>query len=99
MKSSISKRHARVNKFLDEHPVLANRFEELMDIVVDAGDEIQTADEAEQQIILLIQQMRGDVLGSWGQNQERRLSAALKEDPELRSAGKKTVVAQHIRGD
>ena len=99
MKSSTSKRQARVNKFLDEHPVLASRFEELMYIVVDAGNEIQTADEAERQIILLAQQMREDVLGSWGQNQERRLSAALKEDPELRNAGKKTVVAQHIRSD
>ena len=88
-----------MNQFLDEHPVLASRIEELMDLVVDAGDDIQTADEAEQQIILLVQQMRGEVLGSWAQNQERRMSVAMKADPEVHRAGKKTVVAQHIRSD
>ena len=61
MNSSKSKRYARVNKFPDENPVFAVRFEESMDIVVDAEDDIHTADEAEQQI-------RGDVLGSWALN-------------------------------
>ena len=41
--------------------MFAVRFEESMDIVVDAEDDIHTADEAEQQI-------RGDVLGSWALN-------------------------------
>ena len=50
---------------------------------------MRTADEAEERIIEFYRQLNAQLLSSWCQRREQRLSESRKADPELRGAGKK----------
>ena len=60
-----------------------------MDLVENAGDAYQTADEVEERIIELSRQWNSQMLSGWCQRQERQVSAAQESDAALRGAGKK----------
>lgn len=72
-----------------EHPEMANRVEELMNLAAGCGDDLRSVDEAEERIIEFSRQLNAQVLSSWCQQKERQVSARQAADPELRVAGKK----------
>ncbi len=89
MKLTLTEREAKLLRFCKDNPVMASRFEEIMDLMAGCGDELGSVDEAEERIIELSRQLNAEMLGGWCQEKAREVSAMQASDPELRVAGKK----------
>ncbi len=76
MSQPVSERRARLNRFMDGHPVMECRFEEIMDLMGQAGDAIGSVDEAEGRVIEMSRGFNAQLLREWCRRQERRVLAA-----------------------
>lgn len=83
---------------LKKHPKLLARVEALLEVVENAGDDIKKASEAEQRVIEAVRQMGQDALQGWAETRITRVSEDANKTAGLRIAGKKTQLAQHVRG-
>jgi hypothetical protein len=64
-----------------------------MSIVEDSDETIEKADAAEQCVIEEVRKIGHTALSEWAEGKNKRNETELKKQPELRRAGKKTVVA------
>ncbi len=93
MSKAISENDIKLLGLLNAHPLLRHRVEALMSIVEDSDETIEKADAAEQRVIEAVRKIGHTALSEWAEGKNKRNEAELKKQPELRSAGKKTVVA------
>ncbi len=93
MNKTIPEKDIKLLELLNEHPILRHRVEALMAIVEDDDEPIEKADAAEQCVIEEVRKIGHAALSEWAESKNKRNEAELKEQPELRIAGKKTVVA------
>ena len=96
MNQTITVKDRELLKLLNAYPVLRSRVEALMSIVEDSDGTIEKADAAEQCVIEEIRKIGHAALTGWAEGKNKRNEGELKKQPELRPAGKKTVVAKHL---
>lgn len=93
MNKAISENDIKLLGLLNAHPLLHHRVEALMSLVEDSDETIEKADVAEQRVIEEVRKIGHTALSEWAECKNKRNEAELKKQPELRRAGKKTVVA------
>ena len=93
MNKTTSDKDTKLLELLNAHPILRNRVEALMAIVEDDDESIEKADAAEQRVIEEVRKIGHAALSEWAEGKNKRNEAELNKQPELRIAGKKTVVA------
>ena len=93
MNKTVSDKDTKLLELLNAHPILRNRVEALMAIVEDDDESIEKADAAEQRVIEEVRKIGHAALSEWAESKNKRNEAELNKQPELRIAGKKTVVA------
>jgi hypothetical protein len=93
MNETITEEDKKLLELLNAHPLLRHRVEALMSIVEDRDETIEKADAAEQRVIEEIRKIGHAALSEWADCKNKRNEAELNKQPELRRAGKKTVVA------
>jgi hypothetical protein len=75
---------------LRRHPHLRARLEGLLDIIDNAGDDIEKASAAEQRIMEELRNMGNQALHAWAESQERRKAEPLEHSiPGVKKKGKK----------
>ncbi len=90
MRKTITEADKKLLEHLNAHPLLRHRVEALMSIVEDCDE---TIDAAEQRVIEEVRKIGHTALSEWAEGKNKRNEAELQKQPELRRAGKKTVVA------
>ena len=76
---------------LKDHPDLIGRLEALADIVENAGDEVEKADEAERRVLEQVRHIGHGALQGWAERQQRKKADhALSQPRKLKRKGKKT---------
>ncbi len=93
MNKTVSENDIKLLDLLNAHPLLRHRVEALMSIVEDCDETIEKADTAEQRVIEEVRKIGHAALSEWADCKNKRNEPELKKQPELRRAGKKTVVA------
>ena len=93
MNKTINENDIKLLGLLNAHPLLRHRVEALMSFVEDRDETIEKADAAEQRVIEEVRKIGHAALSEWADCKNKRNEAELKKQPELRRAGKKTVVA------
>ena len=93
MNKAITENDIKLLGLLNTHPLLRHRVEPLMSLVEDSDEIIEKADAAEQRVIEEVRKIGHAALSEWADCKNKRNEAELKKQPELRCAGKKTVVA------
>lgn len=96
MNQAITIKDRELLELLNTHPTLRSRVEELMSIIEDTDGTIEKADTAEQRVIEEVRKIGHAALTGWAECKNKRIEEQLKEQPDLRPAGKKTVVAKHL---
>lgn len=96
MNQTITDKDSELLKLLNAHPTLRRRVEALMSIVEDTDGMIEKADAAERYVIEEVRKIGHAALTGWAECKQQRNEQELKKQPELRPAGKKTVVAKHL---
>jgi histidinol dehydrogenase len=64
---------------LERHPHLRARLEGLLDIIDNAGDDIEKASAAEQRVMEELRRMGNEALHCWAENQERKKAEKLEQ--------------------
>ena len=64
---------------LKRHPHLRARLEGLLDIIDNAGDDIEKASAAEQRVMEELRRMGNEALHCWAENQERKKAEKLEQ--------------------
>ena len=82
---------------IKRHPLLRARVESLLGVVEDAEGDLEKADEAERRVIEELRQMGNEVMTEWAQGSIEKCTAQAQESGEVRSGGKKTPLAYHLR--
>lgn len=97
MSSTVDLRDETFLRKLNRYPHLRQRLEMLVDVVENASGDLTRADAAERRVIEEIRQLGQESLQSWAERQVEQTSGVADTRPESRRAGKKTLLAQHIR--
>jgi len=85
---------------LKRHPHLRARIEGLLDIVDNAGDDLEKASAAEQRVMGELRKMGNEALHCWAENQERKKAEELeKSNTEATKKVKKTSLAHVLRNN
>lgn len=78
---------------LNRHPHLRARIESLLDIIDNAGDDIEKASAAEQRVMEELRKMGNEALHSWAENQERKKTDQLEQsDSRVNKKEKKSSI-------
>jgi hypothetical protein len=86
----MSENQGKLEKLLSAHPELRERIESLLEIVIDSKGELDRADDAEEAVILGLQQMGKELLSSWAKEKETQKVAQFQEqEGEVKKHGKK----------
>jgi len=64
---------------LKRHPHLRTRLESLLDIIDNAGDDLEKASAAEQRVMEELRRMGNEALHGWAENQERKKAEQLEQ--------------------
>ena len=76
---------------LNRHPHLRARIEGLLDIIDNAGDDLEKASAAEQRVLEELRKMGSEALHCWAENQERKKAEQLEQsNTEVNKREKKT---------
>lgn len=102
IKGSDEKRHGSKESLesrLNRHPHLKARIEGLLDIIDNAGDDIEKASAAEQRVIEELRRMGNEALHCWGESQERKKAEQLEHgDTEVIKKVKKNSTGTRASG-
>jgi len=80
-----------IEERLKEHPNLMERLHALADVVENAGNDWEKADDAERCVLEEVRQIGHEVLQGWAKRQQRKKAEeALTRNPELKRKEKKT---------
>ena len=82
---------------LNRHPLLRARVESLLNVVENTAGDLEKADDAERRVIDELRQMGNEALTSWAERGVAKSSIEIKANPNLRPAGKKTLLAHDVR--
>lgn len=75
---------------LNRHPHLRARIEGLLDIIDNAGDDLEKASAAEQRVMEELRKMGNEALHCWAENQEHKKAEQLEQsDTEVNKKVKK----------
>jgi histidinol dehydrogenase len=75
---------------LNRHPHLRARIEGLLDIIDNAGDDVEKASAAEQRVMEELRKMGNEALHCWAENQEHKKTEQLEQsDTEVNKKVKK----------
>ena len=86
----MSKKKTSLEERLKNYPHLHKRFESLMDIVEDAGGDLDKANDAEERVIEEINQLGREALQGWAEDKEAAKARQFRETNEsLKNKGKK----------
>jgi hypothetical protein len=84
---------------LNRHPHLRARIEGLLDIIDNAGDDLEKASAAEQRVIEELRKMGNEALQCWAENQERKKREQLEQsDTEVNKKVKKNFSGTRVSG-
>jgi hypothetical protein len=96
-------KHSRKNDLatrLSRHPHLGARIESLLDIIDNAGDDIEKASAAEQRVMEELRKMGNEALHSWAENQERKKTEQLEQsDSKVNKKEKKALLVHVLRNN
>jgi len=82
---------------LNRHPRLKSRVEGLLDIVDNAGDDVEKASVAELRVIEELRRMGNDALHCWAEKQERKKAERLEHsDAGVHKKVKKNSTGTHV---
>ncbi|MGB5834966.1 MAG: hypothetical protein WBG92_23690 [Thiohalocapsa sp.] len=84
-------------ELLNRHPELKQRVRALADIAEDADGDLVRADEAERRVIEEVRRIGQETLRSWAEARIARGEAEQLQADGVRGAGKKTLLAHHVR--
>ena len=74
-----------IEERLKDHPELLERLQGLADVVENAGNDLEKADEAERRVLEEVRQIGQEVLRGWAKRQQRKKAdAALSQERELK---------------
>lgn len=86
----MSDRKRSLEERLAAHPELRARFEQILALVEDVDDQVNTADEAEERTIEEMRRLGNEILHDWATHKcFQRDQQTLREKPEANSNGKK----------
>lgn len=68
-----------LEKRLNNHPILKQRIESLLNVVEDTSGDVKKANEAEKKVIETLQQMGKEALETWAYEQEKNIGDELEE--------------------
>ena len=74
---------------INRHPLLRARFESLLEVVEDAGGDLEKADAAERRVVEELRRMGNEALTEWARDGIDKCEAQAREMPDVRSGGKK----------
>jgi hypothetical protein len=74
---------------LERHPDLKERFEMILDIVENAGGDVEKAAEAERRAIEAVRQLGNEIVQGWAQRQHQKKENECDQDGELSRKEKK----------
>jgi Uncharacterised protein family (UPF0236) len=77
---------------LKDHPELRVKFERMLEIVENAGGDVEKAAEAERRVMEELRQIGNDVLHSWAHRQERKKEEEFNQKPGVNRKVKKTSI-------
>ena len=83
-------RRRSVEDRLKAYPELKAKVEMLLDVVENAGGDVEKADEAERRVIEEIRQMGNEVLHAWARSQEQKKEEAFGNKSGVNRKVKKT---------
>jgi hypothetical protein len=84
---------------LNRHPHLRSRIERLLDIIDNAGDDVEKASAAEQRVMEELRKMGNEALHCWAGNQERKKTEQLEQsDTEVTKKVKKNSTGTRASG-
>jgi hypothetical protein len=81
---------------LQDHPELRVKFERMLDIIENAGGDVEKAAEAERRVMEELRQMGNDVLHSWAHRQERKKEEEFNQKPGVNRKVKKTLLVHAV---
>ena len=87
----------KVLELLNRHPELKQRVRALADIAEDSDGDLVRADEAERRVIEEVRRIGQETLQSWAEGRIARGEQAQLQADGVRRAGKKTLLAHHVR--
>jgi hypothetical protein len=87
-----------IEERLKAHPDLKARFEAIMDIVENAGGDVEKADEAERRAIEELRQLGNEVLHGWARRQEQKKEDEFDGKREMSRKVKKTSTGSRFSG-
>jgi hypothetical protein len=74
---------------LERHPDLKERFEMILDIVENAGGDVEKAAEAERRAIEAVRQLGNEIVQGWAQRQHQKKENECDQNGELSRKEKK----------
>jgi hypothetical protein len=82
---------------LKRHPHLRARLESLLDIIDNAGDDIEKANAAEQRVMEELRKMGNEALHCWAESQERKKAEQLEQsNTEVNKKVKKNCTGRRV---
>jgi endonuclease/exonuclease/phosphatase family metal-dependent hydrolase len=81
---------------INRHPLLRARVESLLGVVEDTEGDLEKADAAERRVIEELRQMGNEVLTEWAQGGVEKCAVQAREEADVRSGGKKTLLAYDL---
>jgi hypothetical protein len=86
----MSDRKRSLEERLSAHPELRARFEQILELVEDVDEQVNTADEAEERAIEEVRRLGNEILHGWAvRKSSQSARQTLREKPKLNSNGKK----------
>ena len=93
----MSDNHSIVHR-LEKHPALRVRFERILALAENAGNEVRLADDAEDRVTEELRRLGQEVLTGWAQCRHEAAAREGRSQGRLRR-DKKTLLVQHLRTD
>lgn len=89
-KDTIGKRG--LEERLQEHPELRVKVERMLDLIENAGGDVEKAAEAERRVVEELRQMGSEVLHRWARRQEQKKEEEFNQKPGINRKVKKTSI-------
>lgn len=75
---------------LNAHPELRARFEQILELIEDVDEQVNTADEAEERAIEEVRRLGNEIVHEWSvQKSSQAAKRTLRDKPKANSNGKK----------
>ena len=93
---TVSSRKGSLEERLKDLPEVRARFEGMLDVIENAGGDVEKAAEAERRVIEELRQMGNEVLHGWARRQQQKKEEEFDNKPGVNRKEKKPLLAHPI---